>query len=39
MALKEEIAEKRKDIVVDSYPMSIGEMANLYNYFVFVFLL
>jgi len=31
MALKEEIAEKRKDIVVDSYPMSIGEMANLYK--------
>ena len=31
MALKEEIAEKRKDMVVDSYPMSIGEMMNLYK--------
>lgn len=31
MSLKEEIAEKRKDMVVDSYPMSIGEMANLYK--------
>lgn len=26
MALKEEIADKRKDMVVDSYPMSIGEV-------------
>lgn len=31
MGLKEEIAEKRKEIVVDSYPMSIGEMMNLYR--------
>ena len=31
MALKEEIAEKRKDMVVDSYPMSIGEVMNLYK--------
>lgn len=31
MGLKDEILEKRKDIVVDSYPMSIGEMANLYR--------
>lgn len=31
MGLKEEIAEKRKEIVVDSYPMSIGEMMNLYK--------
>ena len=26
MGLKEEIGIKRKEIVVDSYPMSIGEM-------------
>lgn len=31
MGLKEEIAEKRKEIIVDSYPMSIGEMMNLYR--------
>ena len=31
MALKEEIADKRKDMVVDSYPMSIGEVMNLYK--------
>lgn len=31
MSLKEEIAEKRKDMVVDSYPMSIGEVMNLYR--------
>lgn len=31
MGLKEEIAEKRKDMVVDSYPMSIGEVMNLYK--------
>lgn len=31
MSLKEEIAEKRKDMVVDSYPMSIGEVMNLYK--------
>ncbi len=31
MGLKAEIAEKRKEIVVDSYPMSIGEMMNLYR--------
>lgn len=31
MRLKDEIAEKRKEIVVDSYPMSIGEMMNLYR--------
>ena len=31
MGLKEEIAEKRKEIVVESYPMSIGEMINLYK--------
>lgn len=31
MALKEEIAAKRKDMVVDSYPMSIGEVMNLYK--------
>ena len=28
MALKEEIVDKRKDMVVDSYPMSIGEVMN-----------
>lgn len=31
MGLKEEITERRKEIVVDSYPMSIGEMMNLYK--------
>lgn len=31
MSLKEEIAEKRKDMIVDSYPMSIGEVMNLYK--------
>lgn len=31
MALKEEIAAKRKEIIVDSYPMSIGEIMNLYK--------
>ncbi len=31
MGLKEEIAEKRKEIVVESYPMSIGEMINSYK--------
>lgn len=31
MSLKEEIAEKRKDIVVDSYPMSIGEVMSIYK--------
>ena len=31
MGLKEEINDKRKEIVVDSYPMSIGEMMNLYK--------
>lgn len=31
MSLKEEIAEKRKEMIVDSYPMSIGEIMNLYK--------
>lgn len=31
MGLKEEILAKRKEIVVDAYPMSIGEMMNLYK--------
>lgn len=31
MSLKEEIAEKRKEMVVDSYPMSIGEVMSLYK--------
>ena len=31
MSLKEEISEKRKEMVVDSYPMSIGEVMNLYK--------
>lgn len=31
MALREEIAAKRKEIIVDSYPMSIGEIINLYK--------
>lgn len=31
MGLKEEIVDKRKEIIVDSYPMSIGEMMNLYR--------
>lgn len=31
MSLKDEIAQKRKEMVVDSYPMSIGEIMNLYK--------
>lgn len=31
MGLKEEISTKRKDMTVDSYPMSIGEVMNLYK--------
>lgn len=31
MSLKDEIQNKRREIVVDSYPMSIGEMSNLYR--------
>lgn len=31
MSLREEIQEKRKEIVVDAYAMSIGEIVNLYN--------
>lgn len=31
MSLQEEIQKKRKEIIVDSYPMSIGEMLNLYK--------
>lgn len=31
MGLKEEIIEKRKEIIVDSYAMSIGEVVNLYK--------
>ena len=31
MGLREEIAAKRSEIVVDSYPMSIGELMNLYK--------
>lgn len=31
MSLREEITAKRQEIVVDSYPMSIGEMVNLYK--------
>jgi len=31
MGLKEEISLKRNEIVVDSYPMSIGEIMNLYK--------
>lgn len=31
MGLKEEIALKRKEMVVDSYPMSLGEIMNLYK--------
>ena len=31
MSLKEEIEEKRKEMIVDSYPMSIGEVMNLYK--------
>ena len=31
MSLKDEILEKKKDIVVDSYPMSIGEVSNIYR--------
>lgn len=31
MCLQKEIEEKRKEIVVDSYPMSIGEIMNIYK--------
>jgi len=31
MGLKEEISLKRNEIVIDSYPMSIGEIINLYK--------
>lgn len=31
MGLKEEIIEKRREMVVDSYSMSIGEIVNLYK--------
>lgn len=31
MSLVNEIEEKRKEIFTDSYPMSIGELANLYR--------
>lgn len=31
MSLIEEISKKRKDIVVDSYPVSIGEIVNIYK--------
>ena len=31
MSLREEIQEKRKEIVVDAYAMSIDEIVNLYN--------
>lgn len=31
MSLQDEITRKRKDIVVDAYPMSIGEIVNLYK--------
>lgn len=31
MSLKEEIIERRKEISVDAYPMSIGELMNLYK--------
>lgn len=31
MGLREEIAAKRKEMVVDSYPMSIGEVMSLYR--------
>ena len=31
MSLKDEILEKKKDILVDSYPMSIGEVSNIYR--------
>lgn len=31
MTLKDEIRRKRQDIVCDSYPMSIGEVANIYR--------
>ena len=31
MSLTDEINRKRKEIVVDSYPMSIGEIVSLYN--------
>ncbi len=31
MGLIEEIEENRKNIHTDAYPMSIGEIVNLYN--------
>lgn len=31
MSLIEEISNKRRDIVVDSYPVSIGEIVNIYR--------
>lgn len=31
VGLKEEIANKRSEIIVDSYPMSIGEIMNIYK--------
>ncbi|MCR5766306.1 MAG: DUF262 domain-containing protein [Treponema sp.] len=31
MSLKDEILEKKKEIIVDSYPMSIGEVSNVYR--------
>ena len=31
MGLREEISAKRKEIIVDSYPMSIGEIMNIYK--------
>ncbi len=31
MSLREEISAKRNEIVVDSYPMSIGEIMNIYK--------
>ena len=31
MLLEEEVENNRRKIHTDAYPMSIGEMANLYN--------
>ena len=31
MNLLEQIEERRKEIFTDSYPMSIGELVNLYK--------
>ena len=31
MALQDEIVTKKKDISTDGYPMSIGELINLYK--------